>query len=376
MKKQIKIGIIGLGRIGKVHAQGYAKLVDCIPDVPVVPEIYALLRTRLHANQDFVKSIGSPLVTRDPQEFFRQPLDAVDICTPNYLHREQALRAIAQGMHVYCEKPLANNLQEAREMAAAARQSGVLNHTAFSFRYLPAVKLIKQALKAKLIGSITHFHIRYYHSSYLNPQKPMSWRLKLDQSGGGALADLGIHTIDLVHYLIGQPLWVQAEARTYVHKRTSAGRLTGKDKVDVDDWGIILLGFENDTRGYIETSRVAAGKERGFELSIFGKKGGLFMDLSQPYKAHHFNFFKDKWQDLTELAPSSQKEQQMAKIFACGLPFGEDLHMACILDFLYSLYLGKQSDVGFAVAVAAQEVLEAAYRSSQHDGARIPLPLK
>ena len=376
MRKQLNIGIIGLGRIGKVHAKGYTHLQKNHPDLPFEPQIHSVLRTRSRADLALLAEIGNPLVTTDVQEFFAQPLDVVDICTPNFLHRVQALQAFAKGMVVYCEKPLANTLQETREMADAAVQAGVPTHTAFVFRYLPAVRQLHRAMQSQLIGKVTHFHIRYFHSNYLDPKKPMAWRLKHDLSGGGALADLGIHAIDLVQYLIGEPQWAQAQARTYVRKRVASGRLPLKNTVDVDDWGIILLGLEGDTCGYIEASRVAAGKERGFEVSIFGEKGGLFMNMLQPNHARHYDYFKDTWSDLQDAPPASEKEQHMNRIFSSDLPFGDNVHTASILDFLYGYYSGEETALNFVVAASTQQVLEASYRSAAQEGKRIVLPIK
>jgi predicted dehydrogenase len=151
--KEIKIGLIGLGFIGKLHAQAYRTIPYAFNPPIVIPKLVAVLRLHTGGSAEFIHSLGSPLVTTDPDEFFAVLSSAsnspavVDICTPNHTHLPYAREALQRGLPVYCEKPLARSLAEAQEMADAAQAAGVPTHVAFMLRYLPAVRQIKALLE-------------------------------------------------------------------------------------------------------------------------------------------------------------------------------------------------------------------------------------
>ncbi len=181
MSRKLNVGLMGLGFIGRVHVNAYHAIPLCFPAAPVTAAMSALLRSHT-GSDEFQQSAGFGLVTTRMEDFFSAPLDIVDICTPNGLHKDQALAAIERGIPVYCEKPLARTLEEARAMASAAEAKGVLTHSAFVLRYVPAIKQIKALLEAGELGEIFNFRAHMFHSSYLDRNRPMSWRLRMPRS--------------------------------------------------------------------------------------------------------------------------------------------------------------------------------------------------
>ena len=162
----------------------------------------------------------------------RDDVDVVDICVPNHMHAEIVVAAAVAGKHVYCEKPLAMNVAEGQRMVAAAEQAGVKTQMTFNFRFFPAILRARQLVEEGFLGAVFSFRGRYYRSSYIDPQKPLTWRQRKAIAGGGALFDIGSHILDLLYSLLGEFVAVQATLETLIKERpvaagasaTSAGR--------------------------------------------------------------------------------------------------------------------------------------------------------
>jgi predicted dehydrogenase len=292
------------------------------------------------------------------------------------LHKDEALAAIERGIPVYCEKPLARTLEEARLMAEAAEKKGVLTHTAFVIRYLPAIRQIKAILEAGELGEIFNFRAHMFHASYLDPKRPISWRLRLAESGGGAFADLGAHLVDLARYLLGDVATVRADARTFIPERPAAKNDTRMVRVDVDDWMLCSLEMKNGAIGLIEVTRMAGGAGEETTLEIFGSKGALAFHIAQPESIRFYSQKQGQWlqggfhttaqageHPIETLYPSAKFSQGMMT----------NVHLASEYDFLQCLVEGKKSALDFKTALAVQEVLEAAYCSAAHGGERLKL---
>jgi len=378
MAEPIQVGLIGLGFIGKMHATAYRDIPLCFSDPPVTANLAAVLRSNLHTETEFMREVDFGLATSDMDEFLQVPLDVIDVCSPNMLHKEQVERALARGIHVYCEKPLALNLTEAREMAQAAKDAGVLTHMAFVFRYLPAIRQMKTMLTRGDIGEVLNFRGHMFHSSYLNPERPMSWRLRYAEAGGGVLVDLGVHMIDLIHALLGRVSRVKALVKTFISERPSSSDSTIQEKVDVDDWAHCTLELENGVVGVIEVTRMAAGAEQDYSLEIFGSQGSLAFDVQQPTTVSHFDLKKGYWTKGSIDRSTMPGERPIATLwppakFSQGMM--TNAHLACAYDFLQCIAEGKPSTVDFSVGLAAQEVLEACYHSARNGETWVKLPL-
>ncbi|MDX9864226.1 MAG: Gfo/Idh/MocA family oxidoreductase, partial [Anaerolineaceae bacterium] len=284
MKKTLNVGLVGLGYIGKIHAIGYRDIALCFPQPQVTAHLKAALRTSLGRDQEFLRDLPVELETTSLEEFFSQDLHLVDVCSPSAMHTEYVLEAARRGIPVYCEKPLGKDLADARIMAEAAAQHNILTHMAFTQRYLPAVRQMKAALDSGEFGEVLNFRGSIFHSSYLDPRRPMSWRLRWAESGGGAFADLGAHMVDLVKYLLGDAARVGAKMRTFITERPVSRGSKQMETVDVDDWAFSTLELKNGAIGNIEATRMAAGVGSEIKLQIFCRKGSLHFDASNPHE--------------------------------------------------------------------------------------------
>lgn len=379
MPESLNVGLIGLGYIGKIHATAYRDIPLCFSDPVLTANMKAVLRSQLQTETAFMDEVGFDVRTEDPQEFFASSLDLVDICTPNVLHLEQARQAIRRGLPVYCEKPLAMNLAEARQMTGLAQEAEILTHVAFVLRYVPAVRQMKALLEAGAIGEVLNFRAIMFHSSYLDTQRPMSWRLRRSESGGGAFADLGAHLIDLTHFLLGPVKFVSAWTRTVIEQRPSSKGSSQLEEVDVDDWIHCRLLLQDGVPGHLEATRMAAGASEATSFEIYGRKGALRFDIGEPNYVKFYDLDAGTWSDGAVAAPEPAGERPLRSLWPSGKysqGLMTDAHLASIYDFLQCILEGKPSNLGFEAGLAVQEVLEAGYLSADRGGDQIELPLE
>jgi predicted dehydrogenase len=378
MPDELKVGLIGLGYIGKIHATAYRNIPLCYAEPQCTANLASVLRSQLDSEQILMDSLGIELRTTDPDEFFTQQHDIVDICTPNVLHLEQTLSALKQGSHVHCEKPLAMNLEEAQTMQRSAEKAGVLTHVAFVLRYVPAIRQMKALLEAGAIGEVLNFRAHMFHSSYLDPGRPMSWRLRDADSGGGAFADLGAHLVDLMHYFLGDVAKVSAQMRTFIQERPAAKGSSKREKVDVDDWTDCRLILESGIPGNIEVTRMASGAAEETSFEIYGNAGALIFHISRPYAVRFHDLKKGRWLEGAVDVPTPEGERPIGALWPSGKysqGLMSDAHLASIYDFMLHIQEGSHSAIDFEAGLAVQEVLEAAYRSAEQGSEVIELPL-
>ena len=374
----VKVGLIGLGFIGKIHAQAYRSIPFCYKNPKTLGKVSAVLRRKIGGDQEFLETLGNPFVTTDENAFYDQDLDMVDICTPNALHMKQAITALEHNVHLYIEKPLGLNLAHAREIAAAARSAAVLSHTAFMMRYFPGVQQAKAIIASGALGEIYNFRAQFFHNSYMDPERPTSWRLQHALSGGGALADLGVHMIDMMRYLLGEASFVQCRTRTFISQRPDSPSSRKLVPVDVDDWALCTVDLESGAQGSIEVTRLSGGMGNSTRMEIFGSRGSVVIDINHPLRCEFYDQKSNQYHhgDLDFPAPEGESEISSywppAKM---SLGHFVDAHSVCIYDFLQRIRVGRQSPLNFDDAVKTQEILEAAYLSASRNTETIQLPL-
>jgi len=368
------LGIIGLGYIGKIHAQACRSIPLCFATPQALGEIRAVLRSHQDGDEALIVSLGSPIVTTNMDMFLDQSIDVVDVCSPNSLHEEQVLKAAEAGKHIYCEKPLGRNLAEVQRMARAAEKAGIQTHSAFVLRYLPAIVQMKNLIEAGAIGEPFHFRGVMYHGSYLDANRPMSWRLRLADSGGGVWLDLGAHMVDLCRYLLGEVDTVQASMRTFIsHRPIKAGGTETAD-VEVDDWCVCQLEMMNGASGSLEVSRVAAGTGEDTKLEVYGSKGALRFEVSKPETTSFFDQNKKQWVQGQMCNSLTVHGRSLEKIWPGG-KFSQGMmvntHMASLYDFFLNIAEGKPSMLSFSEGLINQAVLETAIESHRSNGKKL-----
>jgi len=283
MHKRLNIGLIGSGFMGQAHADAFRRANMLYRDLPAAPHLHTLadatdeLAARAAARFGFEKSAGDwRALVNDPD------IDVIDITSPNAMHREMALAAIAAGKHVYCEKPLAVTLAEAEEMAAAARVRGVKTMVAFNNIKTPAAMLAKQLIDRGDIGKPMRFRGWFDQGFFNDPELPFSWRCTRKDAGSGALGDLGSHVIAVAQYLMGDIESAIAQTQTFFPTRpvpqggSGYGAKAGEDAqravVENEDQIQTMVRFKSGAGGTIEASgaegTIIMDGERFNELKI------------------------------------------------------------------------------------------------------------
>ena len=285
----INIGLIGSGFMGQAHADAFRRAGMLYRDLPARPHLYMLADANDNLAAEAATRFGFERSTGDWRMLVSDPaVDIVDITSPNAMHKEMALAAIAAGKHVYCEKPLAVTLDEAEEMAAAARKRGVKTMVAFNNIKTPAAMLAKMLIDRGEIGTPMRFRGWFDQGFFNDPDLPFSWRCSRRQAGSGALGDLGSHVISVAQYLMGQIESTIAQTQTFFPTRplpqggsgygAQAGADAPRAEVENEDQIQSLIRFESGAGGTIEASRVAAGKVFGVYWEVSGTEGTILMD--------------------------------------------------------------------------------------------------
>jgi len=279
---QIKIGMVGGGAIARAHIIAYSS-VPILHEIKIKP-VYKLMA---EATPELAKQAGEKLgfdnYSSDWKSVTRSSdVDLVDIVAPTYLHSEVAIDAAEHGKAVLCEKPLATSAAQAKKMYDAAHRAGTVNAVGFNYRRLPALLLAKKLIHEGKLGKITQFRTSFLEDWAANAEMAFTWRYKQSTSGGGALADLGSHIIDLGRFLIGEIKSVCGMQDTFIKNRKISGEASKMENVDVDDYTTALVRFENGVPGMIETSWATLGRKVLLQVEVNGSDGSLYYDFENP----------------------------------------------------------------------------------------------
>jgi predicted dehydrogenase len=281
--KKLGIVIIGYGGVARVHGMAY-KAIPFHYGLPAdLVKIVGVADVNPKSAEAASRELDCEVWTTDYRELLdRKDVDIVDICVPNHLHEEIILAAAEAGKHVYCEKPLSNNVAQGELIVKAVEKAGIKNQLNFNFRYYPAVTRARQMIADGFLGRVFSYRACFYRSRYIDPNKPLSWRLSKDIAGGGALFDLGSHILDLIYYLMGDFVSVQATVETLIKERPIASGSTEKAPVNVDDFVLMQARMADNTLGSIEISRMGTGTTNDLRFEIFGQAGALRFSAEDP----------------------------------------------------------------------------------------------
>ena len=210
----------------------------------------------------------------------RDDVQLVDICAPGHLHAEIAIAALAAGKHVLVEKPLANDVAQAEQMeraAAEARERGVHSMVGFNYRRVPALALARRLVAEGRIGTVRQARVSYLQDWLTDDDAPMTWRLRQETAGSGAIGDLASHAVDQLGFLLGQEVTsVSGTLRTFVGERPGE---KGPEQVTVEDAAWATLHTSGGAVASLEVSRVAAGRKNALQIELYGSQGSLAFDL-------------------------------------------------------------------------------------------------
>ncbi|WP_328457007.1 Gfo/Idh/MocA family protein [Amycolatopsis sp. NBC_00438] len=280
-RETIGIGMVGHAFMGAVHSHAW-RSVHRFFDPPLVPRLAVLAGRDETRAKAAAERFGWAAVETDWRKLIaRDDVDLVDICTPGDSHAEIAIAALEAGKHVLCEKPLANSVAEAEAMADAARRArerGVRAMVAFNYRRVPALAHARNLVAGGALGEIRHVRSVYLQDWLSDPQAPMTWRLRRESAGSGALGDLGAHIVDAAQFVTGQRITgVSALTNTFVKERPAENG--GTDAVTVDDTALFLARLTGGAVASFEATRFALGRKNAMRLEVNGSKASLAFDF-------------------------------------------------------------------------------------------------
>lgn len=365
--------MIGYGGIGRVHALAYRSLPYHYGLPASAVQVAAVATSRAETAAAAAAEIGCDIYTADYRELLARPdIDAVDVCTPNRAHEEIVVAAARAGKHIYCEKPLAMDVAEGRRMVAAAQAAGVQTQMTFNFRFFPALLRAKQLVDEGFLGRLFSFRGRYYRSSYIDPAKPLSWRLQKATSGGGALFDLGSHILDLLYMLLGDFHSVQAALETLIKERPIGPGADETGPVDVDDIALLHVRTAGGALGLVEISRMGTGCTNDLEFELFGDQGSLRWSVTDPgflyvYDARQPEQPLGGLRGFTRVEAVGRYPGQKAPDWSMAPGFVR-AHAECQWQFIRAVTEGRAAAPTLADGLHVQAVMEAAERSSELGG--------
>jgi predicted dehydrogenase len=376
MERQLGIGVIGLGWMGRVHTTAYRRVLEHFPELGIRPRLVVAAdvseERRRHAEiMGFERTVADwRAVVEDPA------VDVISVTTPNVLHREIATAVAEAGKHLWVEKPVGRGLEDTVAVAEAARSAGVVNAVGFCYRFAPAVAHARALIAAGAIGEVNHYR-GVFLADYANrADAAASWRFFREDAGSGVLGDLMAHVVDLTHFLVGPIDRVTGRTSTMIPKRpklevgvgTHFSRVETDDLVDVgnEDWAGAMVEFGGGMLGSLEASRVVVGPRVRLRFEVHGTDGAVAWELERMNELERSQL------------PADAADQGYTTVFAgpghgefgafqpgAGIPMGyDDLRVIEAHNFLAAIRDGEQRGPGLDEMVATSRVLEAIERSN------------
>ena len=379
MSQDLRVGMVGYAFMGAAHSQAW-RTVNHAFDLPLKARMSVVCGRSADQVADAAAKLGWEGHTTDWRSVVASDdIDLVDICTPGDTHAEIALAALAAGKHVLCEKPLANSVAEAREMAAAAARAqtqGVRAMCAYNYRRVPAVALMRQLVAAGRIGTIRHVRASYLQDWIVDPQFPLVWRLRKEIAGSGALGDIGAHIVYLTQFVTGQSITsVSALTETFVRTRplpsassglSASGNGVASGDVTVDDAALFLARLDGGAVATYEATRFATGRKNALRVELNGSLGSLAFDFERMNELEFYDAAQPSAeQGFSRILVTESDHPYMAAWWPPGHLIGyEHSFTHEVRDLIEAIAAGSDPAPSFADALQVQLVLDAVERSA------------
>ncbi|MFE4194750.1 Gfo/Idh/MocA family protein [Paenarthrobacter sp. NPDC056912] len=366
--RPLGVAAIGYAFMGKAHSNAWRNVASFF-DVPAFEQKMLVGRDAALVAEAAAKYGWAESATDWRSVISRDDIDIVDICAPGWMHAEIALEALAAGKHVLVEKPLANTLGEAElmaEAAASARDRGVQSMIGFNYRRVPALALARELIADGRLGTVRHVRAAYLQDFLSDVETPMSWRLRKETAGSGALGDIASHAIDQVQHLTGETVTeVTGTLRTFVAERPGPG---GMEKVTVDDAAWTTLGLTGGLSASVEASRVATGQKNSLKIEIYGSLGSLTFDLENLNELGFLDAtLPVREQGFRRILVNEPEHPYAAAWWPQGHIIGwEHTFTHQVRDFLLAVRDGSQPSPSFDDGLQIQRVLAAVEESARN----------
>ena len=373
----LRVGIVGWGWMGQVHARAYARLRQHYPEAALRPTLVAVAD---NAADDRLASATDTFGFREAHADWRDlvardDIEVVSVTGPNFIHREVAVAAAEAGKHVWVEKPAGRNAAETRAISDAVRANKVQSAVGFNYRNVPAVEMAKELIADGRLGRINHVYIKLLADYAAHPEGALTWRYKTEWSGSGVLGDLASHGVDLGRYLVGDITELLCDSATFIPQRPQVSstashfsRATGgpMGAVENEDYTAALMRFRGGALGILESSRASIGEQCSYGIDVHGAQGALSWDfrrmgelqlcLDQDYQNASFltHYVAPGDGDLARFQP------------AAGIAMSyDDLKIVEAYHLVQSIASGKPYGANVEDALYAAETIEAMAESAQ-----------
>jgi predicted dehydrogenase len=382
----LRVALIGTAFMGRAHSQAW-RVAPRIFELPREPELAVIVGRDPGRTEAAARQMGWAEAATDWRAVVeRDDIDVVDICTPGDSHEEIALAALAAGKHVLCEKPLANTVEEAERMAAAAREAatrGVLAMCGFSYRRTPAVALMQRIVAEGRLGDIRHVRAQYLQDWISDPEAPLTWRLDKEKAGSGALGDIGAHIVDSTQWITASLIEaVSAQLRTFVTSRPVLGEQVGlggrgqagteRGPVTVDDAAAFTATFDNGALGVFEATRMALGRRNANRIEINGSTGSIAFDFERMNELEYYDAADPAGlQGFRRIQVTEPEHPYLENWWPAGHGLGyEHAFVHEVVDLVHAIDAGTSIHPTFDDAAQVQRVL-AAVEASAADESRL-----
>lgn len=384
--KTLNVAIVGTKFMGKAHSNAWLNAPRFF-DMDLKP----VLKVACGRNEADLKAFADRWGWQETETDWRKvveraDVDIVDISVPTHMHREIAVAAAQAGKHIFCEKPFAITVADARAMYEAAEAAGVIHYVNHNYRRCPAVRLAKRLIDEGAIGRIFHWRGAYLQDWIVDPDFPLTWHLQKETAGSGPHGDLNSHSIDLARYLVGDIKAVSAMMTTFIKERplpgagaatftAGSGGSAETGEVTVDDASFMLAEFENGALGSFEASRFAPGRKNYNYFEIYGSDGSIVFNLERMNELQLFRRDDPAYAQgfRTIIATEGGQHDYIANWWPPGhiIGYEHEFHHA-VVDFMAAIETGAPIAPNFYDGLKEVEVLAAGSKSAE-TGKRVEL---
>ena len=370
--------MIGHGFMGAAHSQGW-RVAPRFFDLPAEPVMQVIAGRSAESTAAAAAKFGWNETSTDWREVIaRDDIDVVDIVTPGDTHAEIAIAALEAGKHVLCEKPLANSVAEAEAMHDAAERAaarGIRSMVGFTYRRVPATTFARDLVAAGRLGEIRQVRAEYLQDWLTDAEAPLTWRLKKEHAGSGALGDIGAHAIDLVEYITGQSVEsVSGILETLVKERPTLGAGSGlsgtagegRGEVTVDDLALFTGRLSAGALASFEATRFRTGRKNALRIEISGSLGAIAFDLERLNELEYYDATQDGLElGFRRILVTEHDHPYLDVWWPTGHGLGYEHGFSHqVRDFVGAISEGAQPRPSFADGLHVQRVLDAVEQSS------------
>lgn len=374
MGKEIRIGLLGFGAMGKTHSFSVSALPFYYDGSDFNAKYVAVCTSRIETAKAATEKFGLGYATVNEDDIIYDPdIDVVDISTPNIFHYETAKKAILAGKSVLCEKPLTVTADQARELDRLAGEAFLANGQVcgmvFNNRHLAAIRRAKELIEDGKLGRIISFDFKYLHNSCIDPERTKGWKQDKNICGAGTLFDLGAHIVDLCRYLCGEFSEIYAKEQiAFPTHRTADG---GIWETNADEAVYMTATLDCGAVGTLTAGKINVGENDGLTFAIYGTRGALKFDLMESdwlyfYDANAEGGNFGGLHGYTKIECVGRYPKPGGGFPSPKAPNGWLRgHIASMYAYLSAVSEGRQASPSFEDGAKAQEVLEAAHRSNE-----------